>query len=901
MPAFTAITKWLQAIVDLVLGYDYFISYSHQDGILYPKRLTEQLTALHFKVFLDTQVYVAGTDMQAAMRRRVRMSTYLVVIGGRCAYTQSEWVEKEVRASLEARRTPILIDINNAFRNLEQNNALQGLLRDRIYISQTLSGPEAGPSDEALEQLQKSFQATRQETLRLRVATLLTVLFGVIAMVALWQYREANLAKAVAEHRLAGQLAARANELAVDPGKLKDAIDMAGESLAVEPTLEVLPALRSFLALVPPSSVHQLSDKEIDVLSFNSTATQLIAGDTAGAVKLVDASGTERLVTKHNNPVIAASFSSDDRWIVSLASGDDTPHICDISGNECHTAQACSGAAEALQVAPRSRGNLVAFGAQGMVCLLNPESGNIQNRLQVSGPVKHLAFNADGSRLAAITPDHVTVWTVPKWQAVRSVPVPPWDHASLDPTLSTALVAMNGDGWVIKIATGHVSHFIHPDFIKSVAISPDRKYFATASANVHSDQHEARLFELEKAGFVDHFPQSGQVGWVAFVAGSKILTASGPEYPSDDSSRLRQLGSDQLVAYLAHEAPITALAVEPSGSRLATASQDGVVKLWDLTKTNTKTFDFNARVLRVQFAASSDWAAVTSRSDSGREVVDMMSPAGRLVRLTSVGSFIHDAAVSGHGERVAVATDNGILLSTDLAKEEFQTIPSEKKLQSVLFSADDSTVVASGDQTTILDLKSGRTRQFDIRGEVLALSADASKLAIGYNPLKLLDTITGKVIALPEGSGDASSAAFSANGEYLVAGFRATSNDARACIWQTESARSLGCVSVGSGVVSVAITPGSDVFVTGDELGFVQFWDRPSRREIVRMRYPVGVRALSFGRTGSVLRIATYGSASRYLSVESELWDPVELFRRVCGRIEPKPHTCARFAEVTLP
>jgi hypothetical protein len=108
---FRILIDQLRTLVDLIFGYDYFISYSRSDGANYPTKLADRLETFGYRTFLDNRFYVAGTDLQTATKRRVRMSKFLIVVGREKAL-KSEWVVKEVHRSLEANRVPILIDIN---------------------------------------------------------------------------------------------------------------------------------------------------------------------------------------------------------------------------------------------------------------------------------------------------------------------------------------------------------------------------------------------------------------------------------------------------------------------------------------------------------------------------------------------------------------------------------------------------------------------------------------------------------------------------------------------------------------------------------------------------------------------------------------------------------------------
>ncbi|HEX6182315.1 MAG TPA: TIR domain-containing protein [Pyrinomonadaceae bacterium] len=189
-----------QTLLDRVFGYDYFISYSHTDGLNYPKQLATRLEESGFKVFLDAQVYGPGDDLRTATRRRVRMSTYMIVVARPAAMGQSHWVAEEVRACLKAERTPVVIDVNDAFEKADPENPLARLLEHRLFINEdqpTDGGTYDGePSAEVVRKLRRSFDATRQNALRLRVMTGIAITLGVLSVASLFLYARANTEQA---------------------------------------------------------------------------------------------------------------------------------------------------------------------------------------------------------------------------------------------------------------------------------------------------------------------------------------------------------------------------------------------------------------------------------------------------------------------------------------------------------------------------------------------------------------------------------------------------------------------------------------------------------------------------------------------------------------------------------
>jgi WD40 repeat protein len=212
--------RLIRSALDYLFGYDFFIAYAHADGSRYVSDLAERLQSpgLDFHVFLDTHVYVAGDVLGQATARRVRMSTYMILVI-RPHAMNSEWVLREAQQCLDAGKTPIVIDVNDSFASSANAKPLKEALRDSIRISETLANPDGDPTDETLNQLQRSFQRGRQESRRSLAFFIVAVVFAALAAAALWQSlsaesarREASLNARIA---LSRQLAAESRNVAL--------------------------------------------------------------------------------------------------------------------------------------------------------------------------------------------------------------------------------------------------------------------------------------------------------------------------------------------------------------------------------------------------------------------------------------------------------------------------------------------------------------------------------------------------------------------------------------------------------------------------------------------------------------------------------------------------------------
>ena len=203
------------SLLDRVSGFDFFVSYAHADAPGYADSLALQLQRRAFRVFLDKQVYVAGDELNSATLRRIRASSKLVVLVGPKAL-ESHWVLREVETAIAANRPVIAIDLVGDLTAQAPGNRLAGLLRDRIHIREaapdhTQAEDTQSASAATIEALTRSFQATRRDALRLRLAFAGTLFFAVLAGFSYWQK---GLADSRAEQylRLCERIVTKVNE-----------------------------------------------------------------------------------------------------------------------------------------------------------------------------------------------------------------------------------------------------------------------------------------------------------------------------------------------------------------------------------------------------------------------------------------------------------------------------------------------------------------------------------------------------------------------------------------------------------------------------------------------------------------------------------------------------------------
>lgn len=171
--------------LDRLFGFDFFVSYSHADGKLYPRRLATALVERGFSVFLDEKVYVAGEELSAVTERRIAQSRRLIVVCASGA-VRSKWVRREVEIFSTRAGHPLVIERDETLQNDPEAAWLRDLLRDTLTLRDFVAGSD-DPSPETIDRLVQSFQSRRLDQVRTFLFAVAAILFGILALTAWFQ------------------------------------------------------------------------------------------------------------------------------------------------------------------------------------------------------------------------------------------------------------------------------------------------------------------------------------------------------------------------------------------------------------------------------------------------------------------------------------------------------------------------------------------------------------------------------------------------------------------------------------------------------------------------------------------------------------------------------------------
>lgn len=420
-------------------------------------------------------------------------------------------------------------------------------------------------------------------------------------------------------------------------------------------------------------------------------------------------------------------------------------------------------------------------------------------------------------------------------------------------------VASGGADSTVRVAqtlTGQEKQVLHHgDWVEDIAFSPDGSWFAVASDDnrvwVWETATGSEKLRLRHDNFVQEVKVSADGQWIA---------ATG----FDRSVRIWDAVSGSQMMLVPLSAGGSALAFNPTGTRLAIGDQEGHISIWDISYllARLNTIDFPEYVHEAVFSQNDEWLFVNTD-----ERLVWQLPFDQLLDKESKAEGMPIIRSEALTYDLEVSQDSKWIISGEREKNRAILFNSETqsstlllhnaKVWDITFSQSNSQVATAGEDANIIlwDLNSGE-RKFVLKNPSSVLSVagepNGTELAAGlHNRTIIWDLKTKQQLFELGQAGNIISLEFSDDGRLLAS----ASEDGTIYIWNAEAGYDGKPIvlRLNGQPLEMDFSPDNRWLVAGGSNTFAYLWDLASGEEVSRLPHSEAVTSVSFSNDGKLL------------------------------------------------